>query len=102
MAALRNYDWPGNVRELENVIERAVILSRGRSLQLGDWLPRSVGSSRGSPMATLDDIQRAHIVNALEFTRGRVSGGSGAAHVLGLKPTTLEARMKKLGISRKP
>jgi PAS domain S-box-containing protein len=98
---LKTYDWPGNVRELENVIERAVIISRGKQLELGDWLPRKINSSGTSNAASLEDVERAHITDVLEMAGWRVSGEKGAAKILGLKPTTLEARMNKLGIKRK-
>jgi PAS domain S-box-containing protein len=99
MNALMAYDWPGNVRELENVIERAVILTAGTELELGDWLTRSptAGAAR---IPTLDELERDHIARVLAATGWRVRGDAGAAALLGLKPTTLEARMKKLGIER--
>lgn len=100
MDALVSYRWPGNIRELENVIERAVILSEGRNLQLDDCLPRPEATSGASPTVTLDEVQRAHIIEVLQLTGGRVSGERGAARILGIKPTTLESRMKKLGIER--
>jgi formate hydrogenlyase transcriptional activator len=97
---LEAYPWPGNVRELENVIERAVIVSRGPKLELGEWFPApQVG--RGARVRTLEELEREHIVAVLEMTAWRVSGERGAAKILGLKPTTLDARMKKLGIRRK-
>jgi PAS domain S-box-containing protein len=102
---LSGYSWPGNVRELANVIERAVILSRGSALEVEGLLPSASPSSRvptsalsGAP--TLEDVERRHIVDTLEQTGWRVSGPKGAAVLLGLKPTTLEARMKRLGIRR--
>ncbi len=100
--ALVSYSWPGNIRELENVIERAVILSQGPSLELGDWSPQAGGPSGPTPVATLDQAQRAHIIEVLQLTGGKVSGERGAAAILGIKPTTLESRMKKLDIERKP
>ncbi|MCH8981190.1 sigma 54-interacting transcriptional regulator [candidate division KSB1 bacterium] len=101
MDALQGYHWPGNVRELENIIERAVIISTGKQLKLEDWLSKTVISSKASHISTLAELEREHILEVLELTRWRVSGESGAAKVLGLKPTTLEARMKKLSIQRK-
>ena len=98
--AMTAYPWPGNVRELQNVIQRAVILCRGPRLETGDWLPqRSLRADR-SGVLTLDEIQRRHITEVLEMTGWRVSGERGAARILGIKPTTLDARMKKLGIRR--
>lgn len=101
MKALQAYPWPGNVRELENIIERAVIVSSGSRLRIGDWLPKaSPLSAKAARIATLEEMEREHILEVLELTRWRVSGEKGAAKILGLKPTTLEARMKKLGIHR--
>ena len=101
MDALQGYHWPGNVRELEKIIERAVIISTGKQLKLEDWLKKTVVSSKASHVSTLEELEREHILEVLELARWRVSGESGAAKVLGLKPTTLEARMKKLSIQRK-
>jgi formate hydrogenlyase transcriptional activator len=100
--SLMDYEWPGNVRELQNVVERAVILSPGSELVLGDWHPDGALPCRTMARRTLDEVQREHILKVLGDTGGRVSGERGAARVLGLKPTTLESRMKKLGISRNP
>ena len=100
MTALQRYPWPGNIRELEHVIERAVILSEGPELEPIDWLsPSTAKAGQGKPL-TLDEVERQHILDVLEQTNWRVSGPKGAAAILGLKPTTLEARMKKLGIER--
>ena len=100
MTALQRYPWPGNIRELEHVIERAVILSEGPELEPIDWLsPSAAKAGQGKPL-TLDEVERQHILDVLEQTSWRVSGEKGAAAILGLKPTTLEARMKKLGIER--
>ncbi len=101
MHALLAYPWPGNVRELENVIERAVILTEGGRLELGEWLLKPAVISRGERLATLEELEREHILRTLELTGWRVSGEQGAAKLLGLRPTTLEARMKKLGVKRK-
>jgi formate hydrogenlyase transcriptional activator len=101
MEMLRTYSWPGNVRELENVIERATILSAGAELDLG-WWPMTTGDrGRAGATRTLEAVEREHILAVLELTGWRVSGERGAAEHLGMKPTTLEARMKKLGITRK-
>ena len=92
---------PGNIRELEHVIERAVILSEGLELEPIDWLSPAAGKVSGSGKAlTLEEMEQQHIRDVLEQTNWRISGDKGAAAILGLKPTTLEARMKKLGISR--
>jgi PAS domain S-box-containing protein len=100
MQSLQAYDWPGNVRELENIIERAVILSQGPELEVGRWLPDPGSAPRQSRVPTLEELEREHILAVLDLTGWRVRGDHGAARRLGLKPTTLEARMKKLGISR--
>ncbi len=103
MEALAGYTWPGNVRELENVIERAVILSRSPTLSLEGCLPApKAAGPAGTSIATLRDLEKKHISEVLTLTRGRVSGERGAARILGLKPTTLEARMKRLGIEKLP
>jgi formate hydrogenlyase transcriptional activator len=95
------YQWPGNVRELENVVERALILSQGTPLDLSGWLPRPSTAPPERGTQTLEQIEREHILAVLEGTGWRVSGDGGAASVLGMKPTTLEARMKKLRIARR-
>lgn len=100
MESLKNYPWPGNIRELEHVIERAVILSPGAQLELGDWLPKSMPGQPAGRVKSLEDVEREHILAVLEHADWRVSGEKGAARLLGLNPTTLEARMKKLGITR--
>ncbi len=101
MAALQRYSWPGNIRELEHVIERAVILSEGQELEPIDWLAQSDNKTGLAKTLTLEEMERQHILDVLEQTNWRVSGEKGTAAILGLKPTTLEARMKKLGIERK-
>ena len=101
MEALQAYPWPGNVRELENIVERAVIISPGNRLQLGDWLQATGKPPGAAGKLTMEEVEKNHIIEVLELTDWRVSGQKGAAGILGLKPTTLEARMKKLGIERK-
>jgi len=98
---LGDYAWPGNVRELQNVIERAVILSPEGRFELGDMAtgPQGPGTTQHK-LRSLEEVERQHIVAVLEGTHWRISGDRGAAKVLGLKRTTLEARMKKLGIVR--
>ena len=100
MSALIRYQWPGNIRELEHVIERAVILSEGSELEPIEWLTPSANKTGNGTPLTLEDMERQHITDVLEQTNWRVSGDKGAAAILGLKSTTLEARMKKLGIER--
>jgi transcriptional regulator with GAF, ATPase, and Fis domain len=89
------------VRELENIIERVVIISQGSRLDPGEWLPNPSVTPRTSRIPTLKELEREHIISVLETAGWRVSGERGAAKLLGMKPTTLEARMKKLGIERK-
>jgi transcriptional regulator with GAF, ATPase, and Fis domain len=95
-----SYHWPGNVRELENIIERALIISQGEELTIGNWFYQDGHQSNDDTTSTLQDIECKHIKKILESTSWRVSGKGGAAEKLGLKPTTLEARMRKLGILR--
>jgi len=104
MKALSEYHWPGNIRELENFIERAVILSRGSELQapLAELMQR-----RESPMVisaddsiTLEEVEREHILRVLKETNWVIGGPAGAAARLGMKRTTLQSRMNKLGIAR--
>jgi PAS domain S-box-containing protein len=97
MERLQQYSWPGNVRELRNVIERAMIVSDGRSLEVG--IPDEE-SSRSSVASTLEEVERRHIRAVLERVHWRISGTGGAAEILGLPPTTLHSRMKRLGLSR--
>ena len=101
LAALSKYHWPGNIRELENLIERSVILSHGTDLRvpLGELKVRNTTPSDGE--ATLEAAERRHILRALEETEWIIGGASGAAARLGMKRTTLQSRIKKLGISRR-
>jgi transcriptional regulator of acetoin/glycerol metabolism len=100
MKLLQACPWPGNVRELENVIERAVILSRGPELDLGELPPEIAPTPRSLRSSTLAEIEREHIVRVLEATDWHISGEEGAARILGMKRTTLQGRMRKLGIRR--
>ena len=100
MDALIKYSWPGNVRELENIIERAVIITRGNKLDLGDSLPKNIGIPHEEEITTLDENERSYILKALEFSNWKISGERGAAKLLGIKRTTLESRIKKLNIQR--
>ena len=95
MHALQSYSWPGNVRELRNVIEHAMILSMGKSLEI--HVPKP-SSTETNATENLHDVERMHLVAVLEKTGWRLAGPGGAAEVLGLKRTTLQAKMKKLGI----
>ncbi|MGA8761783.1 MAG: sigma 54-interacting transcriptional regulator [Candidatus Sulfotelmatobacter sp.] len=101
MNALINWDWPGNVRELENFIERSIILSEGAALlaPLGELKTDSRGS--GSTPSTLENAEREHILRVLRESGGVISGPTGAAHRLGVKRSTLQSKMDRLGIHRK-
>jgi PAS domain S-box-containing protein len=111
------YTWPGNVRELENVIERAVILSKGPELEVISELPASISPpaevSEPTTQRSLEEtaamsasdlklthVERDHILTTLKKSGWRIEGPTGAAHLLGLNPSTLRSRMKKLGIER--
>jgi formate hydrogenlyase transcriptional activator len=102
MEGLVRYNWPGNIRELENVIERAVILSPGSVLRvpLQDLRSPAIPSDGGSQAGTLEEVERAHILATLKETRWVLGGATGAAFRLGLHRSTLQFRMKKLGIFR--
>ena len=102
MAALSRYHWPGNIRELENFIERAVILTRGSSLTvpLAELKSRRGESGDALQLSTLEEAEREHIRRALQQANGLVGGPGGAAARLGMKRTTLQSRMTKLGIER--
>jgi transcriptional regulator with GAF, ATPase, and Fis domain len=101
MKTLENYSWPGNVRELENVIERAVINTEGTKLWLADKLEPPQGSDLSlTQLSTLAEIERDHIIQVLEEKNWTIEGEKGAAVILGLNPSTLRARLRKLGIKR--
>jgi transcriptional regulator with GAF, ATPase, and Fis domain len=102
---LRDYRWPGNVRELQNVIERAVILARGGTLRIDDLASAAAAPDDEGPAtpSIITDTEwrrreRANLVAALKHANGRIYGSSGAASLLGLKPSTLSSRLKSLGI----
>ncbi|MEJ2616043.1 MAG: sigma 54-interacting transcriptional regulator [Ignavibacteriaceae bacterium] len=101
MKNLINYDWPGNVRELENVIERAIIVSPENSFKLEESLNQNKENGNTTGFQSLDEIEKKYIIDVLESTNWRVSGPNGAAKILGLVPSTLQFRMKKLNIHRK-
>jgi transcriptional regulator with GAF, ATPase, and Fis domain len=98
MSRLTAYDWPGNVRELANVLERAVILSQGETVREEHLAALSQGPRGAGPFLTLEEVERQHIVRALEQTGGVLAGPRGAARLLGLSRSTAWSRMKKLGV----
>ena len=95
--ALQTYPWPGNVRELRNVIERAMIITGGPVLHLE--VPK-IARSGADLSGTLEEIEKWHIIEALNNTGWRVSGRDGAAKILGINPKTLLSRMLRLGIHK--
>ena len=108
MARLERYAWPGNIRELQNVIERACVLSAGPVVEIVDEL-RPISGGESAPavpavpqdaVVTLEEGERMHIRQALAATAGRIHGPDGAAALLGINPSTLRSRMKKLGITK--
>jgi transcriptional regulator with GAF, ATPase, and Fis domain len=118
MQAFQRYAWPGNVRELETVVERAVLATRGDTLHLPEAFqesaltstPSSSSESTGSPATpplaamarrgTLEEVERDYIQQILEACYWRIAGPKGAAVILGLNPSTLRARLRKLGLQR--
>jgi formate hydrogenlyase transcriptional activator len=104
MDALVNYSWPGNIREMQNVIERAVILSRGAELELSvsELQQQKKDDATGAPgsASTLEQADREHILRVLREVNWIIGGPEGAAARLGMKRTTLQSKMRKLGIAR--
>jgi DNA-binding NtrC family response regulator len=102
LALLQGYHWPGNVRELESVLERAVIVSPGAALQVLDRFAasRKREQTSGEEVKSIAELEHDHILMVLKETGGRIEGKNGAAILLGLNPSTLRARMRKLEISR--
>jgi formate hydrogenlyase transcriptional activator len=101
LEVLSRYAWPGNIRELENLVERSVILTQGTDLQVPISELQTDTLSADSP-ATLEDAEREQILHALHETKWVVGGPAGAAARLGVKRTTLQSKMQKLGITRSP
>jgi formate hydrogenlyase transcriptional activator len=100
MSALCAYSWPGNIRELQNAVERAVILAAGHVLGLPDFELPGLGSEPMRAEREDPSDQRQQIERALAASRGRVYGVDGAAEMLGVPPSTLEARIRRLGIEK--
>jgi len=100
MRALQNYAWPGNVRELENFVERAVILSSNSDLFVPIAELKRPSSTPNGSVVTLEDAEREHILKALRDAQWTIGGPAGAAAKLGMKRTTLQSKMQKLGITR--
>jgi DNA-binding NtrC family response regulator len=112
MARLVAYDWPGNVRELQNIIERAMVLTRGPFLELPpDVLlhadagsePSAVGPLGAAPAGpvSLEDVRKQHLLRALDQCGWVIEGPAGAARMLGMQPSTLRSRLKKLGVQQR-
>ncbi|RJR50626.1 MAG: AAA family ATPase [Desulfobacteraceae bacterium] len=99
LKAMQEYPWPGNIRELKNLIERAMIESRGKTLMVNLPERRNDRASHSRPLS-LEEMERRHIQEVLEKTKWRIRGRNCAAEILGLNPSTLYARMKKLGLER--
>jgi len=97
---LKDYSWPGNVRELENVIERAVLNSAGPKLSLADDLAGPARNQLRTPLKSLQETEKDHILRVLQSTNWRIDGAKGAALVLDMNPSTLRSRMRKLGIQK--
>jgi formate hydrogenlyase transcriptional activator len=100
---LLDYPWPGNVRELENIVERAMIITTGETLQVDpSWFAKTAADPLRSDERRLADVERRTILDALERCHGKVYGSGGAAKLLGLKPTTLYGKMRKYQIPKHP
>lgn len=103
MQLLRKYHWPGNIRELENILERAIIVASGERLQVDPtWLSSPVAPLQSVASSSLADLERNAVLEALKKCDGKIYGSSGAAQVLGLKPSTFYGKMRKYHIERKP
>ena len=106
MTRLVDYAWPGNIRELENIMERAVILTTGRTLEVAAEMlpanarPIAIDPTSISAPSNLEDLERSHILSVLGQAGWVIEGPRGAAKILGLHPNTLRSRLKRLGIAR--
>ena len=97
---LLRYNWPGNIRELQNVLERNIVLSKGSTLHIEDQFIDNIELQDNLNLMRLENIERNHIVKILEKTNWKVHGEQGAASILDINPSTLRARMRKLGVTR--
>ncbi len=101
MQLFREYTWPGNVRELQNIIEHGLILTKGEYLEIPEaYFIKEPREKEKSEFLSLQDYEKQYILEVLKETRGVIYGPRGAASILSLKPSTLQSRMKKLGIKR--
>jgi len=100
MERLVQYGWPGNIRELQNVIERAVVLAKGAIVQIDESMLGAEASAEESTIETLENVERSHIIRALQETQWVIHGKKGAAELLGINPSTLRSRMEKLAIKK--
>ena len=94
------YSFPGKIRELENLIERAVIVESGTTLNPGQWIPNKDVLVSADDFKSFEAMQRDYIIKTLNYTNWRVSGNKGAATILNMKDKTLFAKMKRLGIEK--
>jgi transcriptional regulator with PAS, ATPase and Fis domain len=102
---LMTYNWPGNIRELGHLLERSVLLAKGKVISSINLPPAIVSQKKSGddsiqPLKTLEEMEVEHILNVLKKCNGKVCGAGGAADVLGLPPSTLNSKIKKLGIKR--
>jgi transcriptional regulator with GAF, ATPase, and Fis domain len=100
---LLEYSWPENIREIEHIIERSLILTESSELLIPDFEIVSITSEKKqnqTELLSLDEISRRHIIKVLHHTKWRIRGETGAAKILEMKPSTLEYRIKKLGIKK--
>ncbi len=100
MNHLSEYEWPGNIREMRNVIERAVIISETATLRFDLFYNSTKDKVRRNPSASLEELEKDHIIKVLQESHWRISGEGSASEKLIINPSTLRSRMKKLNITR--
>jgi formate hydrogenlyase transcriptional activator len=101
MELFMEYSWPGNVRELQNIIEHGLVVSRGDELDVPQaYFGQALEEKRKSELIPLEEYEKQYILEVLQHTKGAIYGPKGAAVILGLKPSTLQSRMKKLCVER--